>query len=362
MKLFDMVLTDRQEIASQAEQAAEDARRSFAEAADVRAALVKGVIESLREFVEDLPGLECSGYEAAIDSALHKIDEDMPPQEMEQLRDILRSDVASFARQKREYVEERDQEYRRLIEWLTTTTRTCLKRDHAFQDDLLGTVERVEQASVSGDIYGLRRIVQTEMGELRARTEKKSQEDREQVQNLVERVSELQARLANAEEQAVRDKLTGLQNRHALDEKLIAMLRSSSPFCLVMVDLNDFKTINDTYGHVMGDRCLRTAASLLEQAFRAEDFVARFGGDEFVVIAEAASKNVLAGRISRVFPPHQPRAYRFDQGDETISVQLSSSFGIASRRDDDTPESILARADERLYQAKKAGKNLVHCE
>ena len=159
---------------------------------------------------------------------------------------------------------------------------------------------------------------------------------------------------------AITDSLTGLYNRKKLDEILVEQFarfrRKHRPFALLMLDLDNFKAINDSYGHAAGDEVLVKVASILRQSVRTVDYVVRYGGEEFVaVLAETTAEEALevAERIRSGVDIPSIRA-----GNQVISVTVS--VGIAqSREGDDSPEMMLFRADHALYEAKRAGRNRV---
>jgi diguanylate cyclase (GGDEF)-like protein len=159
---------------------------------------------------------------------------------------------------------------------------------------------------------------------------------------------------------SVTDSLTGLFNRKKLDDILADQFarfrRTQRPFSLLMLDIDNFKALNDTYGHLAGDQVLSELAAILQRAVRNIDFVARYGGEEFVVVlVETRSEAALqiAERIrSLVETP------RLAATNELISVTVS--LGVAeSRTADSRPEDVLARADRAMYDAKHAGRNKV---
>jgi len=161
---------------------------------------------------------------------------------------------------------------------------------------------------------------------------------------------------------AVTDSLTGLYNRKKLDDILADQFarfrRNHRPFAVLMLDLDNFKSVNDNYGHVAGDEVLAHVAAVLKQAVRSVDYVARYGGEEFVVVlVEIALEAALdiAERIrSEVEIP------RFGASNTLISITVS--LGVThSHEGDDGPEQVLARADHALYEAKRAGRNQVQC-
>jgi two-component system cell cycle response regulator len=155
------------------------------------------------------------------------------------------------------------------------------------------------------------------------------------------------------------DPLTGLPNRRALMVRLqqewARMERHEGSLSLVMADVDHFKRINDTYGHVIGDRLLQEIARTIAGQCRAVDLPARYGGEEFAIVVpdEAASKAVrLAERCRR-----EIEQVRLPVKAATIGI--TASFGVADASGSSCPEALVDRADEALYQAKSAGRNRV---
>jgi len=161
--------------------------------------------------------------------------------------------------------------------------------------------------------------------------------------------------------QSVRDALTGLYNRRYLEEVLERELRRASRAAqslgILMIDLDHFKKFNDTYGHDAGDAVLREIAVSLTKGIRAEDFVCRFGGEEFVVIlptADLASSQARAERLrlktKELTMLHQGRS----MGMITISVGVA-----AFPEHGESPKELMAAADAALYEAKRGGRDQV---
>jgi diguanylate cyclase (GGDEF)-like protein len=161
-----------------------------------------------------------------------------------------------------------------------------------------------------------------------------------------------------ARSEALRDTLTGLGNHRAFQEEMerqwAGAVRHNQPLALAIVDLDDFKRINDDYGHHGGDRALQSFGQLLRAQVRDFDVAARLGGEEFAILlpqttAEAAT--VVAARTRDTLA-----ASPIPVSNEA-TVQLSASFGIAESSPGQTTDELLRRADEALYAAKRAGKN-----
>jgi two-component system cell cycle response regulator len=165
-------------------------------------------------------------------------------------------------------------------------------------------------------------------------------------------------------ESGVRDPLTRLYNRRYLDERLTAevayAIRHKSPLSLLMVDLDHFKAINDDarFGHAGGDAVLRVVAATLARLVRTEDLVARFGGEELVVVARSTTRRnaeILCERIRRAV---EGLAIPWDQH----TIRVTASLGVATLDDAVTCKELsdlFRRADDALYRAKRGGRNRV---
>ncbi len=163
-------------------------------------------------------------------------------------------------------------------------------------------------------------------------------------------------------EMAITDSLTGLHNRRYLERHLAILVDQATsrgrPLSLLLIDIDHFKRINDTYGHLAGDKVLVEFARRVRAAVRGIDLAGRFGGEEFVVAmpdTDAALGYSVGDRI-RTLISAEP--FRIAEGSQPIMVTVS--VGVSSIEDpSDSPTSLLARADTALYEAKRAGRNRV---
>ena len=161
---------------------------------------------------------------------------------------------------------------------------------------------------------------------------------------------------------AVTDCLTELHNhaysRHLLVEKLADARTNRSPLSVIMADLDQFKQINDTHGHLVGDHVLQIAAARMVAAARSGDEIGRYGGEEFLFVltnTDLAAAEVVAERVRKRVGQDAIRHH-------SASIRATLSLGIAEARDDDTVDDLIARADAALYAAKQAGRNCVMLE
>lgn len=185
--------------------------------------------------------------------------------------------------------------------------------------------------------------------------------------HLATEMQEVRGKLARSQEEARADPLTGLLNRLAFQEQLQGLTRKAGdethPTCLLVVDIDFFKRVNDTFGHLAGDHVLRRVAQEIKASVRGRDMVARYGGEEFVVLLEdtprsgclAVAENIRAS-IERCII-HLP----VDVSEGKI-LSVTASLGGGWYRDGESPESLVDRADRALYLSKENGRNRVTWE
>lgn len=161
------------------------------------------------------------------------------------------------------------------------------------------------------------------------------------------------ARLQQAELLAYIDALTGVPNRREFDRQLAARMATGHEFCVLLFDLDRFKSVNDRHGHLYGDEILKQLGARLSRQVRARDLVCRWGGDEFVVILECGLEPALA-RAQKI-AKWLSGPYRLALRDEELKVDVSVTVGVAGHRTGETPEQLFQRVDEALYR-QKTGK------
>jgi two-component system cell cycle response regulator len=166
------------------------------------------------------------------------------------------------------------------------------------------------------------------------------------------------------EDLAHSDSLTGLPNRRAIEDWAARQLRGAArhgfPYWVVLVDLDSFKRINDTYGHIGGDAMLQKFAALLKTVIRSSDICGRLGGDEFLMVITHVEADAISETVERF--REMLAQQQFEMGDERVSI--TASFGIAglSGKENLDFTTLVRRADKALYAAKNAGRNLIRME
>ena len=188
-------------------------------------------------------------------------------------------------------------------------------------------------------------------------SEQRMAQMQQRLTSLEQESTELRERVQHEQQRALHDPLTGLANRLAFDERaqqeIARWERYDTPLSLLVLDVDFFKRVNDTYGHKAGDMVLKTIAQLLGKLLRETDFLARFGGEEFVALLPESDSTAALRVAEKLRQGVADCGFHF-QGQ---AVPVTISIGITQLRRGDTMESAFERADNALYSAKEGGRN-----
>jgi diguanylate cyclase (GGDEF)-like protein len=243
-------------------------------------------------------------------------------------------------------------EWQRALEHHETFHRLTVQHHEERADSRLAEMMArfdTERALRDGEVARLR---STEL-------EREVAERREVEAALARAKAELEARNRELHALTIRDALTGLFNRRHLDERLAEAFalagRKGTPLSVMICDIDDFKRINDTFSHAVGDEVLRTLASLLRDNLRQSDVAARFGGEEFVVLFPGSALGEARAAADKLC--HRVAAYPWAALHPGLAVTISA--GVAAVDGHASGERLLSDADRNLYDAKRRGKNRV---
>jgi diguanylate cyclase len=182
---------------------------------------------------------------------------------------------------------------------------------------------------------------------------------RQEVQDAEARIHALEAKLQHLSELVREDQLTGSLNRRGLDDvferETARADRRGTPLCIAVLDLDDFKKLNDTLGHIAGDNALKHLVKVVKETLRSMDVIARFGGEEFLILLPETTLEAATATMTRL----QRELTRHFFMHEHEKVLITFSAGVALRRPNENQTDLVKRADEAMYKAKKSGKNRV---
>ncbi len=174
-------------------------------------------------------------------------------------------------------------------------------------------------------------------------------------------ITDLTEKIEKLEKSTQIDHLTKVYNRGMLSQHLENLCNNKSyvkDIHLYMIDIDDFKNINDTYGHIVGDKVLIFLANILRKTLRDGDKIYRYGGEEFVVVLNRIQRSECLKVAQRIVSIVDINKLIYKE----INVNLTISLGITSLKNGDTPDSFIARADKALYEAKRNGKNRIEMD
>jgi diguanylate cyclase len=182
---------------------------------------------------------------------------------------------------------------------------------------------------------------------------------RQEVQDAEMRIDALQIQLQTMHALVREDQLTGSLNRRGLDDiyarESARSDRRGTPLSIAMLDLDDFKRINDRYGHVAGDAALKHLVKVVKETLRSMDVVSRFGGEEFLILLPETTIEAATQAMTRL--QRELTRHFFLHDNEKVLITFSA--GVALRQPNEDQQSLIRRTDRAMYQAKRAGKNLV---
>ncbi|MDD9901216.1 MAG: GGDEF domain-containing protein [Alphaproteobacteria bacterium] len=191
----------------------------------------------------------------------------------------------------------------------------------------------------------------------------KNQELELQLVNSSQQVTELRKNLDTVKKEAMTDGLTGLHNRKAFDKHIRDCVEDSTtskdPLSLLMLDIDHFKTFNDTYGHQIGDQVLRLVAHTLVDGIKGRDIAARYGGEEFSIILPNTPASA-AMKVAEMLRKNIENKDVVNKANQQHLGQITLSIGVAEFKPGESASDFIARADQALYTAKHEGRNRVH--
>ncbi len=232
----------------------------------------------------------------------------------------------------------------------------------SYQKVIEKSAEDISKAKEIGEINKTLGLVLSETKSIQEKSKSRHQElevMRVDVQEAQNEIKKLREELEKSTELVRIDPLTGVLNRKGMDESLEKfeqiMKRTGNPYCVALLDIDNFKKLNDTLGHHVGDKALIHLAKVVKSGIRPQDTLARYGGEEFVVILDNSDINFAVNVMVRI--QRELTKQMFESDDQKILITFSC--GVALMKLDEKPQDCLVRADQAMYLAKKTGKNRV---
>jgi diguanylate cyclase (GGDEF)-like protein len=241
-------------------------------------------------------------------------------------------------------------EVKEILAELATTAEFIGKRDQRYTRQFNEISSQLETIAKLDDLSRVRSSLLQSVGEMRGCVERMAKEGADSIAHLQSSLVSYRAKLEKAEKQASLDPLTGLYNRREVELRIARRVEAGTPFCLVIVDIDRFKAINDQHGHLAGDEVLRQIAKELRLVSREDDIIGRWGGDEFVMIFDGSFTNTKV-KVQRM-RPWVFGSYQIDLPGAQIDVVVNASLGVAEWAPGETMLQVVSRADAEMYRDK----------
>jgi diguanylate cyclase (GGDEF)-like protein len=256
-----------------------------------------------------------------------------------------------------EYFKTKTNEVKELLIVLARTAESMGERDHRYATHFSEFRAQLQTIADLEDLAHVRSTLVQQANELKTYVEQMAQDSRESVAHLQAEVSTYETKLKAVEQLASQDSLTGLANRRKIEERIEWRIAHQQVFSVVILDLDRFKPVNDTYGHPAGDNLLQQFSEELRSNSRSTDIVGRWGGDEFILVLDC-DINTAKSQVERV--------QKWVLGEYTIKpaagakeakVKVSASIGIAQWEAGESMQGLIARADSAMYREKAQAKS-----
>jgi len=303
-------------------------------------------------------------FRANVEQTRARLNATVTPEEIGALAMTCVNACEHYLEHSRHYHLGRETELLDLIAFLRGASKALIGGASDFNAQVLASSDRLSTLEHLGDLRELKRCVAAEVTTLKTAADLRQQADQQLAVTLARRIETLEHSLVKAEHEAATDPLTQIANRGTFERVLPRLIeearRLDRPLSLAMMDLDEFKPINDSLGHVVGDRVLLFTAQALTKGVRQTDVVARHGGDEFVVVLPGANLAQAVKRFETVVNQIAGQEYEYSKAPDRHMLRFTVSCGVAELKPEDTPLSLVARADEALLEAKRKGRNRVH--
>lgn len=327
---------------------------------------VNALFMFIKDFALDLKEIGSDRFKGEVDQLKADFNAQVKATSMNSRFEAGCRDVSAFIERQKRYLGDREHELRDIIDLLTTAMTSLNTDNKDFYRRVFDQSEKIDQISRLDDIKKIKNALQEEVAQMKTLVSAKEKADAKQIDRLASQVTELKNELLKTKQRSETDGLTGALNRGAFDAVIADLVSrrevTGKGFSLLMLDLDNFKRINDTHGHLTGDRVLVAFSQKCKGMLRGDDIIARYGGEEFAVILPGASLRNSVKKAKQICQTIAGTRYAIDERVQDDYLSITVSAGVSTLRKGDTITQIIDRADRALYHAKGTGKNKVVSE
>jgi diguanylate cyclase len=315
----------------------------------------------LKEFPMDTAEMDTEDFNNRLDRIAADILEEGTGSVAERAISDHKQFILDFFVRQKEHIREKEAEFKNIIELLRNGMIGMIGDTQNFNSCIYDQNVRMEAIIQLDDIRKIKESLKAEVAEMRQIIQEKQSSDSKQIESLSKEVTVLRSSLEQVKDASLIDAMTGAYNRKTFDTRMNWVLKRSgivwNPTSLMMCDLDNFKQINDTYGHIVGDRVLKCFVQECKTMFRSDDFVARYGGEEFAILLPGINLKKALSRAQSFCRLLSLKQFMADALKPDERICFTVSIGVSELRREDAPDAFIDRADKALYKAKRAGKN-----
>lgn len=282
-----------------------------------------------------------------------RLSSDTLPKVVKQTQEQVEDQLQKWGSVTAEHLKGKADEVKELLIVLAGTAESVGERDQHYTKQIGGLTADLKAIANLDDLTKIRSSLMRKAAELKNCVDQMAQDGQQSLAQLRSKVSVYETKLKAVEQLAARDPLTGLANRRSAEGRMDWYVTQQQIYCVVIVDLDSFKGINDKFGHAAGDDVLRKFSGELRKSIRSTDLVARWGGDEFIVVLVCDIEEAKP-QIERIRQWVLGK-YAIEQatGKPPLHVNVEASIGVAQWLPGKTSKQVIALADAAMYKDKK---------
>ena len=327
---------------------------------------IRALLLFIKDFSMDFEETGSDRFQKQMDDLSERFITEKKTKTVETIFESYKKSIPAFIRGQKEYLNNREKELWDIIGLQRSAITTLGAENQAYNRKVYGQSKQIEAITILDDIKTMKKNLKKEVMAIQATVRKKEEWDKRQMEALTKQISSLSGELKKVKTKAMTDGLTKAYNREAFDNYMRKIVDRNTikrtAFSLLMLDIDDFKKINDTYGHQIGDRVLVALVRKCTELIRDEDFLARYGGEEFAIVLPGASLRNALKKAQRLRKAIAGTRYTTDKEKGGKGLSITVSIGASSFCKNDSVSTVIDRSDQALYQAKRTGKNRVVSE
>jgi len=281
-----------------------------------------------------------------------RLEKEISAQEMEAVDAQVQAELEHWGRRTARHYRQKAGEVKEILLVMATAAESVGERDHRYALHIQEVTGQLKRIASLDDITQVRDSIEKTAFELKSSINRMAAEGKAMLEQLQQKVQACQLKLEDAEQLASLDALTRVRSRMWVEEQIQQRIAAAAPFCVAILDLDDFKQVNDEHGHLVGDELLRQFGSELRAAGRAVNIIGRWGGDEFVVVLDCDLPQAQE-RVDRL-SAWVCGSYTVEAAAGPVKLRLSASIGLAQFTPPETMKQLLERADLAMYRQKAA--------